>query len=704
MKRKLLFGTAAIIAISGITAQNARQNKPVGIINYAEKLSLKFSSDPEAKPYSGNSAFVPSNAQMSSSELKTSGTQTAVAQFTMISRSENIFGALVSHSKPLDYNNELNTVSFVHRKSPTYPVPGSGVIVVDLYKNMTTWDSTCVWEPGVANDKRGRYPQGSILNPVGNTNLNNAYVVATGPVTSGSGWTGGFYTHKQIGAAGTTVVPTTTVFAPNTPPYHTIIKKNDFPRYSFSSMDNGVFYSLGIIANDINASGAAAQALRGAALISGSIVAGNMVYKYDSIIPTTIMHSQGYKVMFGQPWMAWNEAGTVGYVVFIGARPGQTLSNVGYQPIIYKTTNSGSSWTQVNSIDFNANANQPGYSKLLNSIYPVNTNTNLVIPFFTPAEGIDLTVDKNNNLHIVGTMVGTARNHPDSLGYTWLLPVCSNTTDGSHGWTWCTNEWPYIFDFTGDGSSNWTCRIIDSLSTEGPGTGSDPSAAWNAWGDVVSDSRIQVSRTNDGEYLIYTWAESDTNFTTNGFKWNQYPNLRAKVMNITSGVLYSPRYKLTDNTGNLVKDKAFFHYTSARSSYTNSCPTQSLFIRMPVVVSYNATNTSTVPVNNYYSTVSFSISCTLGSINNSPKGFISNAYAYPNPAQNFINVVTQMNKEGQGEISLYNLIGQVIYSEKTSFNVGENTNQVPVSNLTRGVYFLKIKSGNDEVTHKVIVE
>lgn len=699
MKRKLLFGTAAILALTGGMAQNARKSKPSGVVNYAEMLSKKFSEDPESKPYAGSNKTIAQPATGNSSELKTSGTMTASANFTLISKSENIYGALVSSSKPLDYNNELNSVSFVHRKSPTYPVAGSGVIVVDLYRNMTTWDSTCVWWPGAANDQRGRYPQGSILNPVGNTNVNNAYVVATGPITSGSGWTGGFYTFKQIGAAGTTVVPTGTVFAPNTPPYHPTIIKQDFPRYSFSSGDNGVFYSLASIYNNVNASGAAAQGNRGAAIISGSIVAGNMVWKYDTVIPTTVMHSQGYKVLLGQPWMAWNEAGTVGYVVFIGARPGQTGSNIGYQPIVFKSTNAGASWSQVNSIDFNANANQPGFNHLLNAIYPVYNNTTQVVPFFNWGEGIDLTVDAQNKLHIVSTVIGTSRNHPDSLGYIYTFSVASNPSDNGHYWSWYHGEWPYIYDFTGDGTSNWTCKIIDSLSTEGP----EANHPMNPWTDVTSDSRIQVSRSSDGNWIVYTWAESDTNFTTNGFKWNQYPNLRAKLLNVNTGSINPTRIKLTDNMGNLAKDKAFFHYTSVRSILTQTCSNGFAKLRVPIVVSYNATNTSTIAVNNYYSNADIDF-CVLGLAGNQGQQKIGNTYAYPNPAQNIVNVVTHMNKDGQGEVSVYNLIGQVVYTEKVNFVAGENNTQVPVSNLTKGVYFLKIKSGSEEVTHKIIVE
>jgi len=715
MKRKLLFGSVAIIAFSGLFAQSGHVKKTVGIVNIAEKISKKYNIiDNEASVKASGSSVTHEPNYPAGYESKLQSTSNFTATFTRISGQENIFGALVSNSKPLDYNNELNTVTYMHRRSATYTPTNSGTMVFDIYRNMATWDSTCVWSDPA---NRGRYPQGGIVNPVGNTNINNAYVAGSGPVTSGSGWIGSFYTHKIIGAAGDNIAPASNMkFVPNTSPFDPVIKKVDFPRYSGAYTDDGVFRTLGTVANDVNDNTAAGYGFRGAALISGSIVAGNMVYKYDTIIPTTVMHSGGYKVCYSSPWMAWNEAGTVGYVMFIGASPTATGSNKGYQPIIFKTTNSGNSWIQVQGIDFNANANQPAYQMLLNSMNPVNTNTNLVVPYFFPGEGIDLTVDKNNNLHIVGTAIGTARQHPDSLGYIWTYSVPSNPNDNGHLWPFVPTAFPYIFDFYGDGSTgNWNLKIIDSIGTEGPDPNpANPGGSNNPWAastnGVVSDSRIQVSRTPGGEFILFTWAESDTNLTTNNYKWNEFPNIHVRLMETNSYQVAPGEFVITSPSVGFhprVRDKAYFHYASARSILSNTCSSSPYAtVKLPIVVSNPPAYTPPAglqPQDNFYSTATIDF-CILSTPDNFVPSTINNSFAYPNPAQNTVHLVTRMNQKMNGEIHVLNIMGQEIMKINAAFEEGENTHEIPVHQLSKGIYFIKVVAGNQQVTHKLIVE
>lgn len=106
--------------------------------------------------------------------------------------SMNAFSYLVSQSKSLCYNAGVNAVTFIARKSPYYVASSnsnSGAIVASIaVQNLgTSWDSTVIWT-SAAN--LGRYPQGGIYNPLGNTNKNSAYVVGMGPITGGAGWLG----------------------------------------------------------------------------------------------------------------------------------------------------------------------------------------------------------------------------------------------------------------------------------------------------------------------------------------------------------------------------------------------------------------------------------------------------------------------------------------------------------------------------------
>lgn len=720
MKKQLLLGSALLISITGFS-QNGSKPKPSGIINMAEKVSTKFSIIEENNSVSktNNSKNLSLNEGIKNSFDNSSNSSPILSStFSYISSSMNIFGMLVSNSKPLGYNRYLQTVSFIQRKSPTYnasPIGDSNTGTILAYigrNNGTNWDSTVVY----ANQtNQGRYPQGGIYNPPGNSNPDNAYVVATGPVTGGSGWLGNFYASKLIGPVGTNAAGPDQQFMPAVAPYNSttspLMTKNHFNRYSFSITNDGKVRSLGSLLENPDINTTLAQNNRGALLANGAFNAGVFVWTPDSMVPPCIMRTEGTKQLFSQYHMAWNDAGTVGYVVLIGARQGATNANKGWQPIVYKTTNSGNTWALVNGIDFNA----PGWDYILNSMASVNTNSNLSVPFFNVGEGIDVTVDKNDKLHIFSTVVGTARTHQDSLEYTWNFTV---GTDPGHSWLYQNTAWPYLIDFIGDGTNAWTYKIIDSVGTEGPSaTSGQGGFNNNPWAQFTqpqsSDMRLQVSRTYDGEFVLYSWAESDTLFTTNSLKWNEFPSVMTRVQRICDGSVSTDKYAITSPPSGFnprVRDKAYFHYMSPQSMGGASAATSATFA-IPFTVSNNIPCDPNITVDNFYATshVQFAFpSAACGStVTTGVKNIAKNemiSKIFPNPATNNVSIQVTLGSANDITVELYNAIGQKVAASKGNGNLGENTINMNLGTLNAGVYFVKIKAGNAESTKKLVVE
>ncbi|HRD38723.1 MAG TPA: hypothetical protein PLC65_08830, partial [Bacteroidia bacterium] len=104
-----------------------------------------------------------------------------------------------------------------------------------------------------------------------------------------------------------------------------IIKKHYMSRYSFTSIEGGLVRSMANIVNDATATTNAALGLRGAAMIKGQFNAGAFVWSVDSFMPPVTSNTSGTKNIIGQPLQAWNEAGTVGYVVILGSRSGNPI-------------------------------------------------------------------------------------------------------------------------------------------------------------------------------------------------------------------------------------------------------------------------------------------------------------------------------------------------------------------------------------------
>ena len=69
---------------------------------------------------------------------------------------------------------------------------------------------------------------------------------------------------------------------------------------------------------------------------------------------------------------------------------------------------------------------------------------------------------------------------------------------------------------------------------------------------------------------------------------------------------------------------------------------------------------------------------------------------YPNPAKDVLNIVAGNNSI---EFSLYNGMGQEVAA-----GTAQGIQQINVSNMTKGVYFLRVTSGTQVAIQKVVVE
>jgi hypothetical protein len=262
--------------------------------------------------------------------------------------------------------------------------------------------------------------------------------------------------------------------------------------------------------------------------------------------------------------------------------------------------------------------------------------------------------------------------------------------------------------------------IIDSLGTEGPsGTSGDPGFGSNPWSDptpgnsVSSDSRVQVSRTYDGQFMVYSWAEADTTLTTNSLKWNEFPNIHQRAMRLCDGAVSTDEFLISSPTSGFnpnVRDKAYFHYMGSTCKAGASTLTQATFT-VPYTVTNNPTHTGINPADNYYANSivthnfpSSACGATVMTGITAVRTEASQSLIYPNPTKNNINVAVTLSQTKDISVEVYNAIGQVISNVKSNGQMGENVINVNLNSASAGVYFVKIKAGNSESTKKLIVE
>jgi hypothetical protein len=738
MKKQLLLGSALLAVISAFP-QNSR------MVDMAAKIAQRY------RLY--NSAVESAPSQVTVSTIHESTAHTAQARmanaastittWNKYTGSENIYGMLVSSSKPIQYNDELGRITFVHRKSHTYhasPLPAStastGVIVADITNDWgVSFDSTALW----TNDTYwARYPQGGIYNtsPT-NTSAAQAYIIGTGPVTDASTlWQGNWFASKRLDCmhgAGYNNAPSTVTGAQqfiansgsgtNTA---TGPGKTDYARMDFSFTDDGSINALGKIYANVNGTTFATQLYRGARVLKTTFSAstGTFIWSGDSLIPPAIVNSDGHAMLLSEPHMAWNEDGSVGYVWFIGCRTSATGSNKGNQPIVYKTTNHGATWTLIAGIDFTA----PQMAPVLAHIPATTAIPALKIPFFNINEDMDGIVDMNGKLHIMSTLQGTESSDADSLNFSFQFP---NADLETYSYPHTPGNRPYIYDFVGDGTS-WSVLTVDSMSSEAPGSAAtDDGFGSNPWdidpttgSKVAIEARLQMSRTPDGKYIVYTWAESDSVTTNASVKWNISPNIKARLLDVASMTIHPNEISVTDppnladaNSG--VRGFAFDHYVSPKCALSTTSTAGSIAIFLPMTVSNNGSLHQLEPVDHYFSAAVLNfdnvstvnppsapdyrntdmVGIAVNSLNST-----KNSVLYPNPAKGSAVLSIDLKDNSSVSLSVMNMMGQQVKSSQTAAQIGQNSINVDLNGLAKGIYMVNVKVGTASSTKKLVVE
>lgn len=703
MKKHLLIGTALLVAISAYP-QSAKMAKPTGVLPMTPK-KLDFNENASNKQSTVFTGPVKKSVNAINGNAKTA----AISYFT---GSMNVFGYLVSQSKPLQYNAGLNAVSFVGRKSQYYTPSSNGNSgsMVGMYStNMgATWDSTCLY---TNTSYLGRYPQGGIYNPLGNTNINNAYLVGSGPVTGGSGWLGNWYASKQITTPGNTT-PGVDQQVMDNASLPASMRPHHFSRYAFTAIDGGLVRSMSTILNDPSGASYAAIGYRGAGMIKGTFNAGAFVWSIDSFIPATTMNSGGYKNLNGTSMQAWDEAGVVGYVVMLGSRASETLTPTtvnakgGFQPIVYKTTNSGASWSLLPANDF---SDMSCFKGVWDRTFPVASDSNLIVTNFQFTEGWDAAVDANGQLHLTSMVLGHYSNHVDSLYYRSIFGT--EQYNYAHAGSFYH---PVIYDFYTLPAGMWDYHMVDSMGTEGPsGTSGQPGYNQNPWSDgsggkMDQDARIQISRSVDGTKIFYSWSESDS--STAGSFWNIYPNLKVKGYDVNTKQV-TPRMDITSLDINHIQ-QAYYHYASNKAAVSAGTYT------LPTTITRNPSLDGSIAVQTYFNDNAVFTAASFNIPAMSPKAMagcitglaVQNVYnyevsCYPNPADQATTIVVSLKEKASNiEVTLHNQLGQLVNTYNVNGQLGVNEVNVNLSSLSAGVYFYKVNVNGSVVTKKLIVQ
>lgn len=587
------------------------------------------------------------SAPVNKNKSEKSGTISGVS----ISSSGNVYGYLVENQSALTANEDIGVIHFTHRADPNVIGVSTGDIISSQSRDGGwTWTQTMAFPN--ASGYYNRYPGGQLYNPTGNTDPDNAYVVVLGP--SHDGASANVWQHMFMGSF---QLDSSNFDHQYLATYGAIV------RMGFQGTSNGKFY---VISSNYQSSPYSLDTLL---LYEGTWDGTNnkvnwTINKFDH---NFVIGSDGSE--FAYVWgfnTAWSADGTTGYYWTIGRDSSNDTRS--YQPIVWKSSDSGANWAKMPVYDFS------NITTITDELRNMG-DTAMKRPQFTGA--MDGVVDANGNLHLISRISSAFSNNDDSLDYSF-----TQTFEGMPGHN-------TIFDVYTT-SSGWAAKklgyvyCVDVADADSPyGSGTD-AIGW--------DLRLQAGRTTDGTKIYASWTDTDTSFAltnASGFPMNSFPDIHYAGLDVTTGNVI-PDVNYTEGTS--IAGDCYFHYMSdiilTDANGDNIIPLTELDLGTtpldPVAIKYIM-----------LSGVGF---------NDANQASASVSQNRPNPFSGITNIEVTLSEASNLSIEVLSVTGQKV--SETNYGMtasGLHTYQIDASNLSAGMYFYTVRTGNSSITKKMIV-
>ena len=581
-----------------------------------------------------------------------------------IGQSGNAFGFAFTRTTYLWADNNIKSIAFMHRM--TLP-PGTGYLAYDLSKDGgSTWQSNIqTYDPTLEGGYDGRYPQGAIYNPPGNTNPDEAYYHYFAPTLDGSNtggetnWGGYAYGVKKLEAESVQTQNNRT----STPPYYQYLPD------AFTITQTGDAWMV-----DENTQGNVTDYTYLGELIVGHGIWDTDLsdYVYDfSLMSLEISAADGINDIN----IAFAPDGMTGYILVMTILP-DLLPYTNYHPVLFKTTNGGETWSSPIEV-------QLGGTYGLGPVQHYISDENLAL-FYDPdpvpprdqidywmGYECDLSVDAWGNPHIIGLV--TIADNSQGLIYP------------SEGLMGMFHVW------SDDQGENWDAFNLDYVHRF------DADFA-NGGNTITMHNRPQVATTQDGTIVFFSWNDTEIPEITD----NSQPDIFFRD--------YLPTLKshseAVENVTNLSAGM-WSSYFACMSHYVFSeVDGENYTCTIPFVYEQlGAGNDPTLPVQFYY-IPDFVKTYTITGIGEQEVIPVTTVYQNsPNPFSSITKINYNLIRDAQLSFEVYNLTGKMV--EKRDLGMmkkGMNTIQFNADGLSKGVYFYSVITESGKVTKKMLIQ
>jgi type IX secretion system substrate protein len=581
--------------------------------------------------------------------------------FINIGSSGNAYGFYGNPRTYLWADDNLNSIVFSHRMIADPPTSyGTSRIAYDVStdggatwtNNVQVYDPT---GPGTTYpDDAGRYPQGAILNPKGNTDPAAAYYTYFVPTLSNTNDTWGGYGY---GVNGLTAVdpaaPTQTNISTN-PPLRCIPN-------TMTVTQQGTVWVV-----DPNYDVAPKNYLGQMIFNKGELNETSGDIEYTEW--TMDAGSEGDGVNDSK--IAFSPDGQTGYMLMMTDAAGDPQPFTSYHPVLYTTVDGGTTWSEdpkhciFGGPDGLAEVKSFISDEVMETVYGAGFDRE-AIPY-NMGFLAGLTVDFEGNAHITGIIAGASDEgwypNADVMGTFHI---------------WYTKE-----------TGMWDAHLLYMNRTfEGD------------FGGIVCQNRPYISSDKEGHFLFFSWIDTDQEDVTD----NISPDLYFAYKDPVAG--YSEVSNVTTFTQAMWT--AYFasqsHYVFSEYSVDNSEITFTIpFVyeamdpadpAAAVTFWYMDGYTETFP--NYWLGVKEGQENVINTVKQN----------VPNPFSTNTTIEVSIENSANLSLEVVNMIGQKVFEmNKGQVDAGTYTFEVSAENLENGIYFYTVKANDNTMTKKMIVE
>jgi PKD repeat protein len=432
------------------------------------------------------------------------GARAAVLNAQRIGSAGNGLTAINAQSNQIFSIDSLNTVTFIHRNDPSLH-PGTTVSNYRYDRSNNRGQTWAVELGPINNDAsidnvliNGRFPQALIYNPAGNTNVDSAWFVYTGTWHSGDAgsWEGDMRGRGK--------------YSGDTSTFNVSIDQVNGGEVAINSgfcqSVPGTFWSVNQASNQTFTAGAD-NIITGAVLQKGVFNDANgQITWTETVLNATFEQTQGASgeaVSTATSFnIAFDPTGQYGWVSCLGdITSGDSMV---YQPIFWKSTDGGQSWTGPEQVEL---ADIQGVMGELSQFLVDGTTPTIMYP--TTAFDADLAVDADGNPHLI-TVIGN--------GFEYSIQTAGY------------DAWDITYDANAGAGCQWKGLHLGEIETlrgtiAQTGTGTE----------VTDDNRPLISRSEDGTKIFFFWNDSDIEITIN--PENTAPNFFGRAIDLTAGTI-----------------------------------------------------------------------------------------------------------------------------------------------------------------------